>query len=1067
MNAGFRRLAAACAALLWTSAAAVAQTGAAGGSVRITVREAVSRAAIVAAHVRLVSDRTSYDGFTDRSGTVTFATVNAGSYGVYVSADGYGPITDRVDVSVSGVTATALTVLLERNRPRRIGAVESRSTPAPNAAQSRQGNDIASQLAGSVAQSLSSLPALGSLLTGDLAIHNHDSTTTAATINGAPIFPSGARNQLNLLSSDIFSSGAIGPGVAGAPNGTLALQTYDPSIDWTGLGQLRAASFGSQSGSVQERGSAGRLGVAYTHAYNDVSGPLDGRYFADTSGSAYYHDAVQHAGADSLTLRYGFTPSHVAHLDFGRLDDRLPALCTQQFGPLPCGFGPGSAQTDVLSYVQLRDNLELDRVSLDLHLFRSQDDVRYDESARTAFGANTGFSSAISQSRSGVVAGLRYLYGASHLASLSISALSDTSASNGQFGSNGIPVPVTSNSLSSIRFDLPLYDRARFHASGAVGRDASSGAASTTAGATLSYQATDRDRLSAEFHTGNVGSPSASFNGVGAASDVEVDCAGGRALGLGPQGGGTAATTSQARAGISHAGRRASFDVSLYRDVTRGGLASAVVPSSLASSLLPPGFLARVSAFATNACASPVTITPDRLAFNVSGPVSRLVDDGADFSFRTDIGERAHIDVAYSLSRSRAFGDDPLLFARGSTLVAGAQRPDTPTQRAALGFRYASSASTSFLANLAYFGAGNPYRVGAITTLDVGARWKTRTTDVVVGLQNAFGAAGGPFGGFDPFPHIARPFATPRTLSVRYRMVLGRAAIDRAQFLSTPARAGSILFFEPQDFEPAVRNWLTPYTEGAGCGPESLVAARRYLDAIAEFVATVEAARRRGEKPESVSPKDLPAMRLSATSDGTQYTIKIKLDFTSRRVLIPFLGCSTIHTGSYETASGLRLFIPGWQQREADGATVLYYAPQAGLYYPPPAVNATGVSYEAPTQLPRTPPRDPFTIVDAACPATYRAAVTDALGALRAYASDVYRGKRPSPPDGFTIVHHAAKTEDWLEIKADDVAFGNAVGLCVGAPTVAARALAQRGLAGAVPPSLNFAPSVGVYRSLP
>ena len=297
-------------------------------------------------------------------------------------------------------------------------------------------------------------------------------------------------------------------------------------------------------------------------------------------------------------------------------------------------------------------------------------------------------------------------------------------------------------------------------------------------------------------------------------------------------------------------------------------------------------------------------------------------------------------------------------------------------------------------------------------------------------------------------------------------MVLGRAAIDRAQFLSTPARAGSQLFFVPKDFEPAIRNWLAPDTEDGSCGPESLSAAKTYLDAIAAFAASVEAARSRGQTPESVPPEDLPAMRLSALSAGSPYTVKIVLDLSKRRTLIPFLGCSSVHVGSYDTAENLRLYIPSWEQRESDGARVMYYAPQAGLYYPPPPANATATHYEPPAQLPRTPPRDAFAIVAAACPPTYQPAVIEALAALRAYAGAVYRGSRVPQPDAFSIVRHPAKDEDWLEIKADDTAFGNALALCVGAPTVSRQQLSQRGLGGAVPPSLNYAPSVGFYRTL-
>jgi hypothetical protein len=1055
-----------CLVAIFACSATAAQPRARGATLRIAVQEQLSRAPIGTAHVRLVGDRLRFDGFTARAGTVVFENVPPAAYGLDVSADGYTFASQHVDVPADRGTL-ALTAFGERTGPRRIGSVGSRSTPPPSAASSRQDGDAASEIAGGVGPALARIPALASGATGDLLVHGHDATTTAVTINGAPVFPSGLRNQLSLVGNDIFSSGALGPGTIGAPDGTLALQTYDPTIDWMGLAQARGASFGSQSGSIQERGSAGRLGIAYTHAYNDVSSPLDGRYYADTSGSAYYHDAVQRAAADALTVRYGFAPGHAAYLDLGRLSDRVPAICTQKFGTLPCGYGPGNAQADDVSYVQLRDRLELDRFSLDLHAFGSAGRTAYDDAGRTAFGRDAGFTSSVDQRRSGYIATLKYSYSLSRAVGLSISSVADSSVTRGPFGNTGVLAPLAADVARNVRLDVPLFDRSRFHSSLSAGREWSSGGARSTAGLAASFQATNRDTVSASYQSGAAGTASGSFNGVGPVSAASIDCAGANALAQGPALGSPAPTTTQTRLGFTHTGPRLSFDVSAFRDVDRNALVSALVPASaLAPGSLAADYLSQLSDAAAGACGHATAIGSDRLFLSVSGPAARVVNDGVDLGLRGDLGARAHLDLAFSLSRSRAFGADPLLFAHGSTLASGAQRPDVPSQRAELGLRYALSRSATLLAELSYFGAGNPYRGHPFAALDVGARFKTQAADVVVGLQNALGTASGDFGTFDPFPHVSRPF-TPRTLSVRYRIALGRHGIDRAQYLSTPGRAGAQMFFVPKDFEPAVRDWLEPATDEGACGPESLPAAKRYLDAIREFAAAVEAAQRSGRHAESVPPAEVAGMRLSASSDGSPYTIKLNLDLHMRRALIPFIGCAAIHVGSYDTALALRLFVPGWEQRQAEGASALYYAPQAGLYYPPPAVNATGVRALPSKGLPATPPHDPFRVVDEACPATYRDAVQETLSAFRGYADAVYRGVRAQPPDGLSVVRHSAKSEDWLELRAADDAFGNALAICVAAPVVAKGELSLRGLGGAVPPSVDYAPSVGFYRALP
>ena len=161
----------------------------------------------------------------------------------------------------------------------------------------------------------------------------------------------------------------------------------------------------------------------------------------------------------------------------------------------------------------------------------------------------------------------------------------------------------------------------------------------------------------------------------------------------------------------------------------------------------------------------------------------------------------------------------------------------------------------------------------------------------------------------------------------------------------------------------------------------------------------------------------------------------------------------------------LHVYIPTWQEREARGFE-LYYMPQAGVYFAPQGVDATGASdHEQRTGLPARAPADPFAIDEGSCPATYRPAVQDALRTLRNYITAVYAGGHPSTPEGFSITKHAAKSEPWLELRTDDRAFGDAIVTCVNAPDINPKDLASRGLSGANFPSFDYAPSLGSYRA--
>ena len=431
-------------------------------TVRVTVVETVTRKPVPRAHVRLLSDARQYDGFSGADGVVEFTGVVSANYGVRVDADGYSFGRDA-DVTASGAATQSLTVTGVRTKLSKIGAVAARSRPAANLAQGTTDTDSSAIIAGGVGRSLDSIPAIGrNAADGSLLIHNHDGSTTAATINGAPIFPSGTKNQLGLLGTDIFSSAALGASaVAGAPNGSLDLRTYDPTIDWVGMIQERAASFGGSALTLQERGTAGRVGLSFVHAQEDTGKPLDGLYYADTAGSPSIHHANPQSNSDTFTARYGFDANHVALLDFASMQRNTPLICTEETGPLPCGYGSGNRTVQRGSYVQLRDTLQLDRASLELHLFQSRTDNLELFANKVSAGTGAGFENTATTDRHGYVAKLGWLYAGSRIAHLTVSGYNDVTRIGGSFVSSAFPPPVAS-SVTSLAVDVPVIAARKF-----------------------------------------------------------------------------------------------------------------------------------------------------------------------------------------------------------------------------------------------------------------------------------------------------------------------------------------------------------------------------------------------------------------------------------------------------------------------------------------------------------------------------------------------------------------------------------------------------------------------------
>jgi len=1029
--------------------------------ITVSVVEQVSHRPIAHAHVRLLADSIVFDGFTNRSGTVVFEGIPAGPYGISVNADGYA----FAEPSRVAVTAdAAVSVVGTQTRLTRIGRAQSRPSPRPNAAQSLGDSDPAAQIAGGVGAAITKIPAISEDLSNNsILIHNHDSSTTTTTLNGAPIFPNGAKNQLSLLNSDIFSSGGLNTaGVAGSPDAALALQSYDPTIDWTGILQERPSAFGGTALSVQERGTSGRIGLSAIHSASESGNQLDGLFFADASGSAYFHRANNLTGGDTFTARYGFDPNHIIYVDFGQLYANDPLICADKFGPLPCGFGPSNQTHSAISFTQVRDSLILERFSLDLNVFQSKSSTALDFGNELNAGQPIGFTSDTISRRNGIIAKFGFLYGRSQVANLSITSYADSSTFSGSFLSASFPSPPAASSFSSVQFNLPLYNTNRAKLMAGVGRDNGTDSSRTTFDANGSFLLTSRDAITASYKAGHLSSPQSSFNGVDMPAALSFDCADGKALGNGPTLPALVpGATTQLRAGISHTGARVSLDLQAFRDTDQNAAVTGVVPAiSLSPSFFGASYVASANQAALFSCGTALGLSTTSLFYNVTAPAAQTITDGFDASAKIDVGSRAHVDLGYSLGRARAFGLG-IPFLLGSNLLPGAQLPFHPLHRENATIRYGVSRASTLLLAMNYSGSDNAFRQRPLTTIDLGLRLKAAHGDFTLGLQNVSNANGMPFATFQPFPQISRP-SSPRTLSARYRIALGRQDIDKVAYASPniSALGGSVIVLSP--FEPTVRpDWLVPATDSPLCGPESIASANKYLSAVRAFDQMVRDAGPNGNVPEVTI--DGMTMRMRAASSEASYAIEIRLDPSKRRSLTPFTRCANIHEGSYDDAKRLRLYVPGWQERDAD-PSALYFAPQVGFYDPPSIPNGTRTPAVARQGLPARAPSDPFAIESKTCPSNYAAAVADSLKDLRNYITAFYAGGHPTAPDGFTIASHVAKAESWLDIRSDDRFFANAIASCTDAPMTTVAELARQGLSGAAVPSLNYAPSVGFYR---
>ena len=156
----------------------------------------------------------------------------------------------------------------------------------------------------------------------------------------------------------------------------------------------------------------------------------------------------------------------------------------------------------------------------------------------------------------------------------------------------------------------------------------------------------------------------------------------------------------------------------------------------------------------------------------------------------------------------------------------------------------------------------------------------------------------------------------------------------------------------------------------------------------------------------------------------------------------------------------------GWREREDRSREFrVYYSEQIGLYFAPEPFNddnSYSRSWKPGFSSRKGDAR--FTVLETACPPRSRQVVQEAATALQRYVDAFYGGRHPISPEGFAISPHVAKSETWLEVRADDRAFASKLEDCLDMPFVSGGELRSRGLSGADIPSFNFAPAVGFYQ---
>jgi hypothetical protein len=1038
-----------------TASPIISSTTACSSAVRVALTDLASGYPIAFAHVTLASSTLSYDGFTDRNGSVSFGGVACQRYDVRVSRSDYR---FREPIVVVRVVPQVIRITGVRTAPRQIGAVQSSASP-PTTGSATNGSSLPGATEGSALGALERSASLSSLPNGGLSIDGRSPYETSIGLNGGAVLPPGIGPLTNFVSGDLFDSASINVRSSpGSPSGSLGLRTFDPTLDWIGLGEQRLTGSDLTS-NLLERGTSGRIGLSLLAELARTAGPYDGQTFYDASGLDYAHDARTTNDGVALTSRYPFDANDVSFFDFIDTGRRGGLPCSTLTGPIPCSNGVGSSVTDGLSIMQLRDNITTRNWTFELHAFRS--DVTSDETLvpssllESIAPASGSTMSRLDARRTGEQ--LRATYGSPSGSLFTVDEL----VANDQTiapaaGSRLAQSLLASTGTSSVELADQPHVASRWSPEYRAGFTSAGQFHSLSFGSGLTSRLTDHDRLKLEYQAGLLSQPFGSGLGLADPSQLDYDCAGRRALGFGPILASSQAPIAQ-RGDVTwtHDEDRWHSSLRLYRDLDTPGLVTgAIVPgSSLPGYLFSQAYLAAASTNIGRLCGGARPLAPNDLSYTTIGYAGRVLRSGLDANFELSVTRSTKLGVNYSITDAQSaglFGPLPQAF----NLAPNAQLPQIPLHTASIDALTQLRGGIQSYVSLRYVGADNSFTRSPFAGVDLGVRLSIPDGDAVFAVTNLTDAASPRFGAFEPFPYLAQPFG-PRTVGLRLRFAIGRTIVDRV-IVQNPV--SGVVAFTPRPFDQGnAAAALTVDKSAVVCGPEDVVAAQRILDEIGAFAGEIESGLRPAtrKEPDGVLLTPLPA--------GTKTILKVTLP-PDRRILKPFFGCARLYAGDVGQAEQLDLFVPSLEeQREASGRA-LYFAPGLGLYFSPDAVNGTSLPDTFNMHFPDHRPLAKIALDAAHCPATMIDAAGQALDELKGYFSAADAGKTPTDsPDGFAITEHRTKSQPWFEIQSTSAELNYAIAQCAGIPIATKAGLRIYGISGGGSPSINYSKPVGFY----
>jgi hypothetical protein len=756
------------------------------GMIVVVVTDAATHKPLDSAQVFLLGGDQPQSSLTNTAGLLIFGNVQPGTYRVQVKAGGYAD-SDAVEADVG--EAQRLNVAVALQPMKIIASVVARG------AVSITSEDInANSPQGIVSQSL--LDALGKiagvnveddLYGGDsafnISLHGADAAQTAYSIDGVQV--RGPAAQAVSGFQDLFGSSSINfSPSASSPAGMVSFFTAQPTKVWSYHFTGAVGNYSDTLGAWTASGGAGKAAFVVEHAAGGQDYPLDGSYFADSTGTAYLHRGALSRRSDlfktavslsaATSLKYTLLSGHTSQ----------STLCSSAVTLLPCGFGAdaGTHGTNLMQMVNLSSIIG--HVDYNLIFDRGKFEGTTAQPNRAVNGTLSPFNATNSSLWSA-----EGMYASSSARRHTISWGFYDSLSSGRYVSTYNATGTASNARSERFGSIWVGDKIKANDKLAIDYTLSQ-ASGTGAGSNLQFygEATWQPEKSDAFtFGGGLGSadPAPAFSGVvGDALTAQYDCYNKSVFVNGPSDEATKQSSLQYDAAWQHRWKYGQLTIDAYRNRFDGqGIFGSVPFAGEPSSIFPNGQAAYLASLEQvwekpTVCGS-IPFDPSRVY--VSQYISGInqINQGFTIGGRIAMGRNVMAFPNYAVSSAALSSLDPRLEYAGSYFTVGTQMPHQPLHTAGLTLIGAvPHRPLEWALNAQFTAANNWQNLPAHTIYNAGVVMNLQRGSLRFFESNIFGTDTGLFTtyqGVNPLPvqgggsfSLATTPLAPRSFSVQY-----------------------------------------------------------------------------------------------------------------------------------------------------------------------------------------------------------------------------------------------------------------------------------------------------------